>query len=125
MGITDKAKQVASKALDKAQDLEKKAEPYLGKAKGTAEDLAQKATPHVQMAGKRASTLLDKVGSTISQGATSLANQIDKKKVEDDADETSATSTPMADALPGGGSDEPLPPADVHSLHPEPEQPND
>jgi hypothetical protein len=121
MGIADKAKQVASKALDKAQDLEKKAEPYVDKAKETAGDLAQKASPHVQMATKRASTMIDKVGSSIAQGASSLANTIDKThangadaQVEEDADHV---STPMADALPGGGSDEPLPPADAHSLH--------
>jgi hypothetical protein len=123
MGIADKAKEVASKALDKAQDLEKKAEPYIGKAKDTAGDLAHKASPHVQMAGKKASTLIDKVGTSISQGASTLANQLDKKKTDAQAEEDAEhSSTPMADALPGAGSDDPLPPADTHSLHQEPEQ---
>ncbi|HEY3737804.1 MAG TPA: hypothetical protein VGL26_10205 [Jatrophihabitans sp.] len=87
MALADKAKDLASRVLGKAQDLEKKAEPYVGKAKDTAEDLAQKASPHVQMAVKRAGTLLDQAGDKISQGVNTLANQLDKDKKPVDSEE--------------------------------------
>lgn len=110
MGLADKAKDLAAKALDKAQELEKKAEPYVGKAKDTAEDLAAKASPHVQTAVKKAGVLLDQAGEKITQGVNTLANQLDKDKKPDTpgaATTEDAAATSAASPVPPDTGDVP------------------
>ena len=76
--ITDKARELAEQAKEKASDLAEKAAPLAEKAKEKASELAEKAAPLAEQAKEKASDAAHKAGTVAAQGVGATAGKLDK-----------------------------------------------
>jgi hypothetical protein len=76
--ITDKARELAEQAKEKASELAEKAAPLAEKAKEKASELAEKAAPLAEQAKEKASDAAHKAGTVAAQGVGTTAGKLDK-----------------------------------------------
>ena len=76
--ITDKARELAEQAKEKATDLAEKAAPLAEKAKEKAGELAEKAAPLAEQAKEKASDAAHKAGTVAAHGVGTTAGKLDK-----------------------------------------------
>jgi len=76
--LAEKAAPLAEKAKEKASELAEKAAPLAEKAKEKASELAEKAAPLAEQAKEKASDAAHKAGTVAAQGVGTTAGKLDK-----------------------------------------------